>query len=88
MRERSNRAGTIIVALVLIIFILAAVIGYTLLIKPQFDNYVLEKQLEAQSIVVNALLLQIQQTGSVQLSDAEGNVIVLAPVQQQAQPTQ
>lgn len=52
---------------------------YAFLIKPGIDGYVVNKQLDAKDIVLSAMLAQIEQQGYTQISDAEGNTIVLIP---------
>lgn len=78
--ERNNKTGKVIGVLILIIVLLLAVVVYTLLIKPQFNAYVIEKQTETAELVLNTLLLQVQQQGYVQITDFETNqTVVLVP---------
>lgn len=81
MNEKKSQK--VIIALVAIIVILLLVLIYAFLLKPQFNGYVIQKQIDAQNLVLNALLTQLQQKGYVQISDPQGNSIILAPVQQQ-----
>jgi len=78
-----NKAGKIIAILIIIILILLGFIAYMFLIKPAFNSYVIKKQIEAKDIVLGTLLLQIQQRGYAQITDNQGNIIILVPLQQQ-----
>ena len=82
-KEGSNRAGKVIVVLILVILILLGVIAYTFVIRPTVNGYIIQKQTDAQMMVVNALLQSIQQNGFVQITDTNGNVITLVPATQQ-----
>jgi len=78
--KRNMAKSTLIMAtLILVIVILLAIILTFLVIKPMFNNYVLEKQIEAKDIVLGSMLVQIQQQGYTQISDNSGNTLVLVP---------
>ena len=62
------------------IIVLLGIIAYTFVVQPAISGYVIDKQLEARDIVLGNMLAQIQQQGYVQITDAQGNVITLAPV--------
>jgi len=79
-RRNTNR---LVISLVVVIILLLGVIAYTFLIQPQFNAYVVSKQVEAQEMVVGSILYQIQQQGYVQIpTDVEGNVLTLIPYQE------
>jgi len=70
--------GLIIGILVLIIILLLGIIAYFMIIKPHFQEYVYEKQVEAQNIVVSAIAEQVQQLGYVQIP-VGNETLVLVP---------
>lgn len=86
--EKTNRAAKIILSLIIVIILLIGVLAYFLWAKPAFDNYILQKQIEAKDIVLSSLLSQVQQQGYVQIFDKDGNTIILAPVKQQQASSQ
>jgi multisubunit Na+/H+ antiporter MnhB subunit len=79
MEQRRN-VGSIVVVLVLVIVLLLGVILYSFFIKPKVNAYVVSKQTEAQDVVVNYILTQVQQQGFVQINDFRNNqTITLVP---------
>ena len=74
--ERKNIA---IIALILIIIVLAGILVYTLSIKPAIEK-------TAEQNVINALLLQLQQQGYVQLYIGN-QTIILVPYNSQGSAT-
>ena len=85
MVERRSHDGSrkIIAFLVLIILVLAAFMIYYFVIRPSFTGYVVDRQFEAQQILVSAMIQQIQQQGYARITDAEGNSVLLVPAQVQ-----
>ena len=79
MREK-NRAGIVIAVLILVILVLLIFITYIFFVKPAINKYILQKQTEANQELVQFILYQVQQKGSVQISDGE-NTLVLVPYQ-------
>lgn len=73
--------------LVGIIVILVGFVIYSFGIKPAVTDYVIDKQVEAQNFVIEAILLQLQQTGYVQIP-LGNETLILVPYQQPAAPTQ
>jgi len=73
---------------VLIILILACALAYVSVIKPTVQGYVVNKQLEAQGIVVNAIINQVNTQGYVQLFNGNDSIVLVkyAPPAEQAQP--
>ncbi|GBE19502.1 hypothetical protein BMS3Abin17_00225 [archaeon BMS3Abin17] len=64
---KGDRKDTIILILILIIILLLAILVYSLMIKPAFDRYILKKQAEAQKVILNNMLLQLEQSGYIEL---------------------
>lgn len=73
-QERKNRTGMIMLILIVVILILVGYVVYIQFVLPGVSKYVYDKQVEA----LNLLITQIQQTGSMQLTQADenGNAIV------------
>ncbi len=69
------------IVLIIIVLILISFILFNFVIKSKIDNYILNKQLEAKDATLNSILMQINQRGYAQITDTQGNVINLAPVQ-------
>ncbi|MEK6841626.1 MAG: hypothetical protein AABX91_00545 [Nanoarchaeota archaeon] len=83
----ADRTKALIVILVLIIVVLAGVVAFTFLIKPKVTGYIVEKQTEGVQIAVNAILLQLQQQGFVQIP-VGNQTLILVPYQQPEQVQQ
>lgn len=77
MEQRKNNNGKLIVVLIFIILVLVGVVLYMTALKPAVQGYVVEKQIFAQNMVVDAILTQVQQQNYIQLIDGEGNTIDL-----------
>ena len=75
---------------ILLILILAFALVYITLIKPKIQGYVINKQIEAQGIVVKAIMNQVNAQGYVQLFDGNNSIILVkyVPPANQQQPTQ
>lgn len=89
----ANRTKVLIVFLVLVIVVLAGVMAFTYLIKPKVTGYVTEKQTEGVQIAVNAILMQLQQQGYVQIplgvdEDGQQQVLYLVPYNPQQEAPQ
>ncbi len=78
-KEKKDNTRMIIAILLILVLVLAGIVLYTLVLKPQFTKYIYNKQIEAQQITIATILQSINQQGSVQLIDAEGNPVVLVP---------
>jgi hypothetical protein len=70
----------------IVIILLAVALVYAFALKPAFNGYVVEKQVEAQDIVLNALLSQLYQNGYIQIPIGD-EVLTLVPYQPQQQET-
>ena len=75
---KGNRTRIIII-LIVIILVLLSVILYSFVLKPSINGYIVNKQIEVKDATLNTILYQIQQQGYAQISDTEGNTIVLVP---------
>lgn len=80
-----NTQGKIIVALILVVVVLLGFVLYMFALKPQINGYVVNKQVEAQTILLSNLIAQIQQYGYVQIPVGEDQVLTLVPY---TEPTQ
>jgi len=79
-KEKKDNRGMIIGILVVVILVLIGFISYVFLIQPQFNGYVIDKQIEAQTMVVGNIINLVEQQGYVQIPlDDQGNVITLVP---------
>lgn len=85
----ANRMVLLIGFLVLVIVILVAVVVFSFWIKPTFDGYVVQKQVDAQALVYQDIINQVQQNGFFQMR-AGNQTLLLAPFnpQQGQQPVQ
>ena len=70
--------------LILVIIILAGVLAYTFLVKPMINERIQQKQIDAYNLgqvdLVNAILVQIQQTGYVTIPVGNSS-LTLVPAQ-------
>lgn len=73
----AKKSNVIIIILILVIIILACVLLYFFVIRPQFFGYVFQKQIEAQNIVISNMLMQLQQTGYVQINVGNQSLILV-----------
>jgi len=78
MKNSMNIQGKIIIALIFVVVVLLGFILYTFALKPSLNGYVVSKQVEAQNILVSALVQQLQQYGYVQIPVGE-EVLTLIP---------
>jgi len=74
-----NTQGKVIIALIFVVVVLLGVVIYTFAIKPSVNGYVVNKQVEAQTILLSTLIQQIQQNGYVQIPIGEDQVLTLVP---------
>ena len=84
--DSKNFKGLFLITLVIAI-VLLLVLSYFLFFQPKLQGYVVNKQLEAQQMVVQNILLQIQQNGYVQIP-VGNQTIVLVPYNQNQQVPQ
>ena len=86
----ADKSNVVIGLLVLVIVVLAGVLIFTMVVKPRISGYVVAKQTEGVQIAVNAILLQLQQNGFVQIPLNENQTLYLAPFnpQQAQQPAE
>jgi hypothetical protein len=74
----ANKTGLLIGFLVLVIVILVAIIAFTFLVKPAFNGYVVEKQLDAQRIILNNIVEQAARCQPVSLPLGNQTISLLA----------
>lgn len=80
----ANRTGVLITVLVLVIVVLAGVVLFSLWVKPTIDGYIVEKQVDAQTLVYQDILDQVQQNGFFQMR-VGNQTLLLAPFNPQGQ---
>ena len=80
----ANRTNVLITILVLVIVVLLAVVLFSFLVKPKFDGYVVGKQIDAQTIVYQDILDQVQRNGFFQMR-VGNQTLLLAPFAPQGQ---
>jgi hypothetical protein len=84
----ANRTNILITILVLVVVILAGVVIFTFLIRPSFNGYIIDKQIEAQNVLLANIVLQVQQTGFVQIPVGNQSLFLAPFNPQQTQPRQ
>ena len=70
----------IAIALVLIAGVLIYFVG-----RPMFNEYVEQKQIEVKDYVLSYLIENVKANGYVEITDIEGNKLVLVPYKQNVQ---
>ncbi len=78
-RVRVGYSGNLVMILVIVILLLLAFVAYVFLIKPSINGYVVDKQVEAQQILINNIILQVQQQGYVSIDLSNNQTLVLVP---------
>jgi len=86
MREQDyNSSGLIVKVLILIIIILVGILVYSFLVKPFINKTIQQKQIDAYTVgqtdLINAILIQLQQTGRVAIPVGNNQSLVLIPIQ-------
>lgn len=79
-RSSGTNQNRLIAIMAIVIIVLAAIVVYSFALRPAFNGYVVSKQTEAQDIVLNALLSQLQQNGYIQIPVGD-EVLTLVPYQ-------
>ena len=79
-----NRTGLLVGFLVLVIVVLLGFVLFAFWVKPTFDGYVVEKQVDAQTFVYQDILNQVQQNGFFQMN-VGNQTLLLAPFNPQGQ---
>ncbi|MFA5992744.1 MAG: hypothetical protein WC796_03495 [Candidatus Pacearchaeota archaeon] len=72
----------------LIIVVLAIGLVYVLAIKPKFQGYVVNQQVEAQKALIKSMIQVANQQGYLTLNDGTETVILVKYQQQAQQPNQ
>ena len=76
--------------LILVIVILVAVVVFAFWVKPAFNGYVVQKQVDAQNLILANIASTVLQNGFVQIPVGNQTMILVQaqPVQQEQQPEQ
>jgi hypothetical protein len=82
VRSSGGYSGRVVWSLVIVILLLVVFLAYLFLIGPSINGYVIDKQIEAQQILVSNIVSQIQQQGYVQIPLSEDEVLTLIPYQE------
>ena len=80
--KQNQKNVAIISTLIAIIAVLLIVLLFVLIVQPKFNAYVVNKQFEAQQMVVASMINSLNTQGYVIITDANGQSIVLVPSQQ------
>ena len=84
----ADRTNMLITILVLVIVILGGILIFTFMVRPAFSGYVVDKQVEAQNILLTNIVAQATQNGFVQIPIDGNQTLFLAPFNpQQASAT-
>jgi len=79
-----DKRSIIIGVLVAVVILLALLLVYLFVVQPSINNYVLNKQVEAQTYVFADMVSQLQNTGAYQVQ-LGNQTLVLVPYQPSAQ---
>ncbi len=86
MNEQKTRR--LIFSLIAIIVLLLGFLAYVFWLAPSINGYVVNQQISAQKVLVDAIFTALSQQGYVQLTNAEGESVILVPYQAPANQTQ
>ena len=79
--NKKDRTKLVIMSLIIVVMVLICIIGWALIAKPAINKYILEKQEEAytqgQVAIIQQILLQVEQQGSVQIPISETQSVIL-----------
>ena len=81
---RGNKSRVMII-LIAVISVLILFNIYAFVIKPMFQNHVVEMQIQAQAQVLDTILLNVQQNGFVQIPLGNESLILVPYVPQEGQ---
>ncbi|OGJ12434.1 hypothetical protein A3K82_02745 [Candidatus Pacearchaeota archaeon RBG_19FT_COMBO_34_9] len=82
---KGDKRTVLVLVLVLVIVILLGFIGYLFLINPALNGLVVRGYNQGQVDTINAILLQISNSGYVQLPAGNNQTLILVPYQPQLQ---
>ena len=82
---KRDRKDVLILVLVLIVVILIVVVGYVFLVSPALNGLVIKGYNQGQVDTINAILLQVSNSGYVELYTANNQSLILIPYQAEAQ---
>lgn len=74
---KQDKNSVVIRVLVLLVIVLSIMVAYAFVINPILTGYVIEKQVEAQNIILNQIILQIQQNGFVEFPVGNDSLILV-----------
>ncbi|MCK5616490.1 hypothetical protein KAR91_82270 [Candidatus Pacearchaeota archaeon] len=78
---KKDKSRTAIISLIVIVLVLIGIMAWGFMAKPAINEYVLEKQqaayVQGQNAIINEILVQIQQQGSVQIPVSETESVIL-----------
>jgi len=63
--------------LVVVILILLILVVYAYAVKPYFNSYVVQKQIEAKDYVLDTIIQQVNSTGYVELTRGNASLILV-----------
>jgi Tfp pilus assembly protein PilE len=81
-----KRTGLVIVILLVVILVLVGVMIFSFFVRPSYTGYVVDKQIEAQNILLANIVMQVQQNGFVQIP-VGNQTLYLVPFNPQGTPT-
>jgi len=74
---KDDKSQLVIRILVIVILILLALVVYAFAVKPAFNAYVIEKQIEASELVLGSLISQVDQNGYVEIVNGNDSLILV-----------
>ena len=75
--EIKNRGNLIVGILVAIIILLLIIVLYGFIVKPRINGFVVDKQIEAQEIIIAGILNQVDTQGYVELRYYNESIILV-----------
>ena len=82
---KRDRKDVLILVLVLVVVILIGVVGYVFLVSPALNGLVIKGYNQGQVDTINAILLQISNSGFVELPAGDNQTLILVPYQSEVQ---
>ncbi|MFA5953150.1 MAG: hypothetical protein WC812_01015 [Candidatus Pacearchaeota archaeon] len=78
VRERDKR-NLIIAILAIVVIVLVLVLLYFFVVKPSINNYIITKQIEAQSYIFADMVNQLQTKGYYQVTLGNSTIVLVPP---------
>lgn len=82
---KRDRKDVLILVLVLVIVILIGVVGYVFLVSPALNGLVIKGYNQGQVDTINAIILQVNNAGYVELYAGDNQSLILVPYQSETQ---